>query len=212
MGTTLEQEQWLKDQGWWWDWVQDEQEQQIHIDFFYIDKYEVTNEQYHAFVEATGWSPPKFADNSEVSRSELPVVGVNFYDATAYCEWAGLRLPSEEEWEKAARGDDGRVFPWGDDYDCSRLNGRGSDCDGYEGAAPVGSFPGGASPYGVMDMAGNVWEWTTGQNSEGDRDTKGGSWFNHAKYHRAALRGWTSPDHFGVVAQNGFRCARDAER
>jgi tol-pal system beta propeller repeat protein TolB len=209
MGTTFEQEQWLKDQDWWWEWVQDERPaRQIDLDAFYIDRYEVTNEQYQAFVEVLGWAQPKFADESGVNDTQQPAVGVNFYDAIAYCEWAGLRLPEEEEWEMAARGTDGRVFPWGNEYDCSRVNGEGSNCDGYDRTAPVGSFPEGASPYGAMDMAGNVWEWTTGRNIENQRVAKGGSWFNHERYRRSATRLWWPPEDPGSLPHIGFRCAR----
>jgi formylglycine-generating enzyme required for sulfatase activity len=212
MGTTFAQEQWLKDQDVWWDWVLDERpSQQIHVDAFYMDRYEVTNEQYQAFIDATGGEQLKFANDSGVNGPQQPVVGPDFYDALSYCEWAGLRLPTEEEWEKAARGTDGRVFPWGNEYDCPRLNGDGSECDGFDRTAPVGSFPGGASPYGVMDMAGNVWEWTTGKNAADHRMMKGGSWFNHWRYRRAATRSWVAPDARGNLAHNGFRCARDMD-
>jgi formylglycine-generating enzyme required for sulfatase activity len=212
MGTTFQQEQALGDVGSFSAWVQDERPaREVALEAYYIDKYEVTNAQYQAFVRATGRAPSKFADDSEVNTAQQAVVGVNFYDALSYCEWAGLHLPTEEEWEKAARGTDGRVYPWGNEYDCSRLNGSGEDCDGYVVAAPVGSFPVGVSPYGAMDMAGNAWEWTTGENGEGLRTIKGGSWHNDMLYHRSATRYWLEPDYPGSTRHLGFRCARDMD-
>jgi formylglycine-generating enzyme required for sulfatase activity len=124
---------------------------------FFIDKTEVTNAQYQKFIEATGFAPPpdwpegKFLEKA----ANWPVTRVNWYEATAYAKWAGKRLPTEIEWEKAARGTDGRNFPWGNEYRPANLNG---DADALR---DVGSFPAGASPYGALDMAGNVMEWTS---------------------------------------------------
>ncbi len=151
----------------------------VQLDSYFIDIFEVTNRRYDAFLRATGQAPPSF----RFEDPDLPVVGVSWYDADAYCAWAGKRLPTEAEWEKAARGTEGLSYPWGNTWDAARLRsaeiiaGRPLASFGAwtrwrrqrpgmftEGStsrpAAVGSHPAGASPYGVMDMAGNVWEWT----------------------------------------------------
>ena len=165
----------------------------VFLNAFYIDKYEVTNALYKQFMSATGHIAPLFWDDEEYNHPNQPVVRVTWHDAVAYAEWAGKRLPTEAEWEKAARGTDGRIYPWGNEWDSSKCN-SGVSGDGYEYTAPVGSFPAGASPYGVMDMAGNVWEWcadwydkdyyssqSSQQNPKGPdsgtyRVLRGGSW------------------------------------
>jgi len=130
----------------------------VWLPSYWIDKYPVTNAQYARFVAATGHRPPLHWENGRIPRGLAlhPVTMVSWYDARDYCRWAGKRLPTEAEWEKAARGTDGRIWPWGNQMDPNRLNtyyriGR---------TTPVNAFPNGASPYGVMDMAGNVQEWT----------------------------------------------------
>ena len=135
---------------------------------FYIDRFEVTNEQFLAFISATGHPPPKPADGGPWFNPELakhPVVNVTYADADAYAIWAGKRLATEDEWERAARGVDGRVYPWGSEFDRTKCNVSG------KGTALVGSFPGDLSPAGCYDMAGNVSEWTAGWYDAGEHVT-----------------------------------------
>ncbi len=125
------------------------------VDGFWLDRFEVTNQQYAAFVKATGHAPALFADEDDLNQPDQPVTGVRHGDAIAYCEWAGKRLPTEIEWEKAARGEDGRIYPWGDEADLDRAH--------LTGEAPVGihRFKDDISPYGIRGMAGNVSEWVS---------------------------------------------------
>ena len=136
----------------------------IHVDTFLIDKYEVTNAQYLNFIAATGHKEPLnvYGDGSlfqvkDVAR--LPVVQVTWHDAADYCQWVGKRLPSEAEWEKAARGPDGRRYPWGDEVPSSQRVNFNREWIATRTLLPVGALPGGASPYGVHQMSGNVREW-----------------------------------------------------
>ena len=195
----------------------------VDLDAFYIDWCEVTNAQFTLFMEATGHSAPKYWHDERYSRPEQPVVGVTWHDAAAYAKWAWKRLPTEAEWEKAARGTDGRMYPWGNEWDSLKCNSN-IGANGRQSPAPVANFREGASPYGVMDMAGNVWEWCAdwygsnysrgprknpkGPDFSGERVLRGGSWCttDHA-YLRCANRNWFSPD-FGFD-DAGFRCARD---
>ncbi len=120
---------------------------------FWIDRYEVTNAAYRKFVKATGHAPAAFDDDPVFNADEQPVTGVLYEDATAYCKWAGKRLPTEIEWEKAARGTDGQIYPWGNTEDLSRA------CISGDAPVSVKAYPRDVSPYGVYDMAGNVSEW-----------------------------------------------------
>jgi serine/threonine protein kinase len=150
----------------------------VYLNSYYIDKYEVTNSIYETCVDDGICDPPQ--DFSSATRSsyygnsqftDYPVIHVDWDQAQTYCEWRGARLPTEAEWEKAARGADGYKYPWGNSFQCRngnfddlmRLDGYvipgGPNCDGYKDTAPVGLFDGGSSPYNVYDMAGNVWEW-----------------------------------------------------
>ena len=144
-------------------WYADESpERRIDIPGFYIDRYEVTNLQYYIFCQATDHKPPRSWKGQKFPEGEdhFPVTYVSFFDAAAYAEWAGKRLPNEMEWEKAARGRAGFVYPWGDDFKTGVANLATSPKHKTgKGLKPVGSFPKGVSPYGVHDMVGNVWEW-----------------------------------------------------
>jgi len=192
-------------------------QQEIFINAFNIDIYPVTNAEYKEFVDATGHEPPRnwkegtFAEGS----ADHPVVWVNWNDAQAYAEWAGKRLPTELEWEKAARGADGRVYPWGSAFDAAKCNSRES---GVKGTSLVGSYPEGASPCGAFDMAGNVWEWTAdwyqayrgtlyelGRYGEQYKVLRGGSWYDGQDLVRTTTRKSFDPNQgFSTI---GFRCA-----
>ena len=136
----------------------------VFLDAYFIDKHEVSNADYTKFVEATGHRNSIFWDNPKFNHPDQPVVGVTWGDVSAYAEWIGKRLLTEAEWEKAARGTDGRIWPWGNEFDPTKCNfddeGKfDGHLDGFATAAPVKSFEQGASPYGVLNMAGNVAEW-----------------------------------------------------
>ena len=141
-------------------WPKSQPEHKKVTDAFYMDKYEVTNKRYKKFVEAVKRTPPGHWVNGEIptERAEHPVVFVSWYDADDFCRWEGKRLPTEPEWEKAARGTDKRTFPWGDKFEAKMGN---MPQLGKNDTMPVGSFENGKSPYGLYDMAGNVWEWTS---------------------------------------------------
>jgi len=140
--------------------------QRVHVDTFLIAKAPITNAQYELFVKAKNYEKPEHWESGHPPREKMshPVIYVSQHDAMAYCEWLSeitgkaVRLPTEAEWEKAARGDrDRREYPWGDKFEVTRCN---SWELGLEDTTPVGIFPEGASPYGVLDLSGNVWEWT----------------------------------------------------
>jgi formylglycine-generating enzyme required for sulfatase activity len=189
----------------------------VFLEAFYIDTYEVTNARFQRFVQATGyqtqaeregggkirtgaktwaqvpdatWRSPRGQGSSIAGLEAHPVVQVSWHDAKAYCTWAGKRLPTEAEWEKAARGPDGRLCPWGNELDGTRANFCDRNCpfawkdtvvdDGYRSTAPVGRYEAGKSPYGTYDMAGNVWEWVA-------------DWYEARYYQRSPARNPQGP-------------------
>jgi formylglycine-generating enzyme required for sulfatase activity len=180
--------------------------QSRHVEAFYIDRFEVTNEQYETFLKETSHREPKYWRRQLLNGKRQPVVGVGWADAAAYSKWAGKRLPNEEEWEKAARGTDGRAWPWGNVPNNSSYNGK-AQASGTP--ANVGSFPSGDSVYGVSDMAGNVWEMTSGVWQDGSKAMRGGSFLNPLGEVRVTVR-WTATDQDRGAVWLGFRCAMDA--
>lgn len=204
----------------------------VSLDAFYIYKYQVTNGQFARFVKETGYKAAgNWKEYAKSGRETHPVVNVSWNDASAYCRWAGGRLPTEAQWEKAARGTDGRDYPWGNARDgnrCNCYNGPKvsgmADIAGGRGTAPVGSFPSGVSPYGVHDMAGNVWEWCSdwydgsyyqsspsknpeGPGSGSSRIIRGGSWaYGNTDNIRCAFRGGRAQDNWDGYL--GFRVCR----
>ena len=142
----------------------------VYLDGFYVSRYPVTNAEYHAFVEATGYRRPEHWQGGiyPAWSADHPVIYANWHDAAAYCRWARGRLPSEAEWEKTARGTDERRYPWGDKFDAAHCNSRES---AIKDSTPVGRYsPVGDSPFGVGDMAGNVWEWVLDWHAPVDSD------------------------------------------
>jgi len=176
---------------------------------FWIDKTPVTNAEYARFVADTGHKPPKHWKGKipPENIADHPVIYVLWRDAVAYAKWAGKRLPTEEEWEKAARGMDGWIYPWGDGEPTPELCNFGQN---EGGVTPVGKYsPRGDSPYGCVDMAGNVWEWTASDHEQGGKVLRGGSWYNNPSHVRGANRGGYAPDDTRDVI--GFRCARSSQ-
>jgi formylglycine-generating enzyme required for sulfatase activity len=171
-----------------------------------ISRYLVTNAHYARFLAENPdqpvpylnevWAEPYNWDQQRRSypegKANHPVVLISWEDAVTYCKWAKARLPTEPEWEKAARGEDGRVYPWGDTFDPERANVRES---GVGSTTPVGVYPDGASPYGLFDCAGNVWEWTSSQAGENQMIIRGGSWNFHASDARCFVRDYSHPSH-----------------
>jgi formylglycine-generating enzyme required for sulfatase activity len=157
------------------------------------------------FREAHGLRAPRFWDDPEwaaYAGPDQPVVGVSWYEAEAFARWSGLRLPTEAEWERAARGDAGLRFPWGDEWDPSHAAHRG----GRRHTLPVRSIPANRSPWGLFDCAGNVWEWCADAYAPGMRSARGGSWNAHPPQLRCASRNAWPPD--ARFSNLGFRVAR----
>ena len=182
---------------------------------FFLDRTEVTNEQYQEFIKQTGYRAPKHWKNGSYPEGagRLPVVFVSWNDANEYAKWAGKRLPTEEEWEFAARGTDGRLYPWGSEWQPDLANTE----KGERGRlVEVGSYSAGASPFGALDLCGNVWELTANdfvvRNRNGQEEIRGkvirGGGFNTVRKNATATyRGHLPPDE--PYDKTGFRCARD---
>jgi formylglycine-generating enzyme required for sulfatase activity len=193
----------------------------VTLDGFWIDRTEVTNAQYWLCVADGNCERAIYVNDANLNGANYPVAGVSWVNAVNYCAWAGARLPTEAEWEYAARGTQGSIYPWGDDFDCSRGNFR-EGCDEYVWTAPVGSFPSGASWCGVLDMAGNVWEWVADWDGDypseaqtnpigpatGTRKIYRSSSFEYGpSYARTTHRGRHYPDgRSGYGGYVGFRC------
>ena len=194
----------------------------IYLDGYWIDRTEVTNAQYHKCVEAGLCREAECWDDESYHAPNEPVMCVKWDDAWTYAAWVDGRLPTEAEWEKAARGTDGRIYPWGDEFDGTRLNYCDRNCgeiwkdtgadDGHARVAPVGSYLSGVSPYGALDMVGNVAEWVADWYDEGyyvrsrvrnpqgpgagdDRVAPGGCYANDTSLVRCASRDWGFPDY-----------------
>ncbi len=208
----------------------------VNLDAFYIDRYEVTNGRYLEFIRATGHRKPQHPNKPKKnlwqagmmpeSVSDRPVVNVDWADADAYCAWAGKRLPTEAEWEKAARGTDDRRFPWGDVEPTDKHLNFSQQWIGERTLMPVGSYPSGQSPYGVHDMAGNVFEWVadwydaryyeqspeknpTGPASGDRKVVRGSGWQSETPTVRIFTRFGSDPKVRNE--STGFRCAMDAK-
>jgi serine/threonine-protein kinase len=206
----------------------------IGLDDYWIDIHPVTNQQYQRCVADEMCTPPGRAYSftrgdyyGNPAYADYPVIYVNWQQAYDYCQWAGARLPGEAEWEKAARGTDGRTYPWGEEAPTCELANYGA-WDGADGCvgdtSPVGSYPDGASPYGVLDMAGNVWEWMgnlyyeqythagviAGPAGPGEGVhpvLRGGAWNGNDSFLRSSYRFWFFADY--SIDFFGFRCVRD---
>jgi len=195
----------------------------VYLDPFWIDQTEITNAMYALCVkDGACQTPSDITWSGSGPYNNYPVVYVSWYSAKAYCEWAGRHLPTEAQWEKAARGTDGRIYPWGNEIDCNKANYKENNCGGHTTA--VGSYPDGESPYGAQDMAGNVWEWVTdwldynyytssdssnptGPATGQQRVLRGGSWREDAQLARATTRFGEDPDYI-LSNYIGFRCSR----
>lgn len=230
MGSTEQEvlDTWRQNDGGWEkeDYISAYPQRKIALSNFYIDKKEVSNGDYKLFVEATKLAAPSLWDDHMLNSPSQPVVGVDWNDADGYCRWAGKRLPAETEWEKAARGTDGRIWPWGNVWDQTKDNhGKGmgygfDESDGWKYTAPVGTELG-VSPYGVLNMAGNVYEWTADDFNaypendkyiqedfeKGFKTLRGGAYDDGISEQRTSTRCGFRKDYEDVDV--GFRCARD---
>ena len=209
---------------------EDSPRREIFLEAFYLDTFEVTLRRYGAFLKSTGNQklPEDWPEGAIGAVGDLPVVGVDWHHADAYCRWAGKRLPTEAEWEKAAGGGDGRKYPWGNDKptsDRARFSITSQNSVYRGGVAPVGKYPKGASPFGVHDLAGNVAEWVNDWYSENVSSAethnpkgpetgtakvlRGGGWYDPAARITTTKRMFADPAHRDDAT--GFRCAADAK-
>ena len=193
------------------------------VNKFYIDRHEVTNAEYEKFTYGTKREEPYHWPNGKIPRGKKnhPVIYVSWHDASEYCKWRGKRLPTEQEWEKSARGDSGNIYPWGNTWATNKSN---HPYKGSTGTEPVGSYPNGKSPYGLYDMSGNVWEWVDsfylphpgnninrGEYGMDKRVLKGGSWFDCLSYGCGLSAPTFNRSFFTPEVKNnsfGFRCAK----
>ena len=200
-----------------------------HISFtkaFYMDFNEVTNSNYKKFVDTVKHEIPYHWPEGNIpkGKEKHPVVYVSWFDANNYCKWAGKRLPTEQEWEKAARGLDGLIYPWGNEWSLDKSN---NPYKHSTGTKPIASYPEGRSPYGLNDMSGNVWEWvdsyylphpgnpvTRAEYGKDKRILKGGSWFDCLSYGCGLSAPTFNRSFFTPEVKNnsfGFRCAKNTE-
>lgn len=211
MGTTEEEAHRLAEAyGYHVSWLSGEVPQRrIDLPRFSIDKYPVTNRQFMAFCEDADYArAPQFRDRAS-THPEHPVTGVTRADAEAYAKWAGKRLPTDAEWEKAARGTDGRLYPWGDEFDPEACHWNRDRTGHGPGPAPVTAHPKGASPYGVMDMAGNVAEWCGDGPSPHTAYLRGGCWFTEDPINLRASAHNMSGSIYNASMFYGFRCVQE---
>jgi formylglycine-generating enzyme required for sulfatase activity len=204
-------------------------EHPVYLTTFYIDKKEVTQAEYDRYVRMTKRGKPFIPvfedDQAKILKPELPAIGMSWPDATAYCKWAGKRLPTEAEWEKAARGEGRRRYPWGNEFESGRANVDGDE-DGFKYLAPPGSLEAGRSPYGLYEMTGNVAEWVADSYDEHYYDKtpyrdppgpdegqhkviRGGSWRETPQNARVTKR--FQAKMWRTDSTIGIRCAKDAE-
>jgi formylglycine-generating enzyme required for sulfatase activity len=203
---------------------------ELFVDPFYLDRYEVTVGRYASFLKATGnVRPPEEWETVDLKNgADLPVVGVDWQDADGYCQWVGRRLPTDAEWERAARGADERKFPWGNEpptSELARFAQKSQSAVYQDGVARVGSHPKGASPFGIQDMSGNAWEWVAdwfsesfpaadrrnpkGPSSGASKVLRGGGWYDQADRLVSSKRMHANPEQRDNSI--GFRCAADGK-
>ena len=200
-----------------YDFNAEKPKRHLYLKAFYIDKHEVTNSEYLQFIEETDHKTPRHWRGSTFpqDKRDNPVTYVSWFDANSYCKWIGKRLPTEEEWEKAARGSDGRIYPWGNNFSADNAVTAEYVLKHFRNpgelslyAATVNYDRGDKSPYGVYDLTGNVMEWTDSHHDDGlSRVVKGASWVNLIARARSSAKDGILPDHVSHLI--GFRCASD---